>query len=226
MDAARPLLEVAVDSLADALSAAENGADRLELCSALDVGGLTPSAHVIRDVVRRSRLPVVAMVRPRAGSFVVAEDEIVLMLRPIALARDAGATGVVFGAITPQRAIDKPACARLLHVCRGLEPVFHRAFDECTHATAALDELMSLGFARVLTSGGGMSAAEPSATCRLRELHERSAGRIEILPGGGVRSTNAAIILRSTGARQLHSSCRVAGEFSAVECRKLRAAMS
>ncbi len=202
------LLEVAVESLADARVAAGGGADRLELCSCLDAGGLTPSLGALLAIKSALPLAVMMMIRPRAGGFCYSRDELDVMSADIDAGLGAGADGFVFGALTRDLAVDADACASLLARCGGRPAVFHRAIDLLPDPLPALDSLIGLGFARVLTSGGGACAAEPAATAQIQRMLARAAGRIEILPGGGVRAANAGTLIEQTGCRQVHGAMR------------------
>lgn len=221
-------LEIAIDSLADVRAALSGDADRLEVCAALELGGLTPTVGLLESISELCELPMVAMVRPRGGGFVCSTDELRVMERDISVLFQFGASAVIFGPITPSREVDVDACRRLIDACAGRPAVFHRAFDRTADLGRSLDQLIALGFSRVLTSGGAASANDGIAT--LSKLLLRAAGRIEVLPGGGVRSSNAAAILAATGCEQLHSSGRIAtGEeplvANAAEIRAMRAAM-
>ena len=199
------LLEIACGSIEDAIIGA-TGADRLELCSALELGGLTPSLGTVLEVSRTLAVPFVAMIRPRAGDYVCSSSELKVMETDAALMLDAGASGIVFGCLTKDGDVDVPACRRLLAVAGETETVFHRAFDETRAWTRALDTLIELGFSRVLTGGGAPTALE--GVGRIRSLMERSAGRIEILPGGGIREHNVEAVVRQTGCLAVHLSRR------------------
>lgn len=205
----RVLLEIALESLDDALVARAAGADRIELCAALDLGGLTPSLGALRAIGAAAGVPVLAMIRPRSGGFCYTPRELDVMSRDIAAAVEAGAAGVVFGALGGDRSVDEPACRRLLACCRGCDAVFHRAYDRTRDPFDALERLIDLGFRRVLTSGQQATAPPPSAGAALvRRLVERAAGRIEVLPAGGIRAGNVAGLLRETGCTQVHAACR------------------
>jgi len=193
------VLEIVAQSLDDALIAARSGADRLELVSALSLGGLTPSLGALESTLASCDLPVVAMLRPRSGGFAYSEGDVGTMERDAERFLAAGARGLVFGVLR-DGGIDAKANARL--VAKGGEAVFHRAFDALPDPLDALERLVDLGFHRILTSGGKGGALDGADA--IRRLIERAEGRIEILPGGGVRPENAAEILLRTGADQLH----------------------
>ena len=202
----RITVEICCESLADAVAAETARADRLELAQALELGGLTPSPGLALVVGARVALPFVAMVRPRGGDFVYGEAELGVMERDAGLLLEAGASGIVFGCLTSDGRIAQRACRRLLAVAGETDAVFHRAFDQVADPIAALEELVALGFTRVLTSGGRATALEGAE--RIRELVERAAGRIEVLAGGGIREDNVEQVIRRTGCTQVHLSRR------------------
>ncbi|MBK8267762.1 MAG: copper homeostasis protein CutC [Planctomycetes bacterium] len=204
----RVLFEVPVETLAEAVAAARGGADRLELCASLDVGGITPSFESIQQFAFESPLPFVVMVRPRAGDFVYKESERRDMAVRVAEAHAIGMMGVVFGALTGDRRVNIPACESFMAISGPMATVFHRAFDQITDPFAALDDLITLGVTRVLTSGGGDCAADPACARRIAQLIDHANGRIEILPGGGIRAHNVKALLDATNATSIHSSCR------------------
>jgi copper homeostasis protein len=196
------LIEAACSSVADCVGAEAAGANRVELCAALLVGGLTPSVGMFEVARAATALPIVCMVRPRAGAFCYTGAELETMRRDVEVFRAAGAAGVVVGVLRPDRSVDIEACKRLVDAAGPIETVFHRAFDLVPDLDRALDALIELGITRVLTSGGVPTALEGAAA--IERLIRRSAGRVQILPGGGVRAGNAAAILEATGASSLH----------------------
>ncbi|MFO1063295.1 MAG: copper homeostasis protein CutC [Pirellulales bacterium] len=208
-------LEVCVDSIATAEIAAAAGADRIELCSVLSVGGVTPTASLIRHVVRAVSVPVIVLVRCKPGAFYYSSAEKLLMLDEIREAIEAGASGVAVGSLIRSNSssgdaidLDADFLSALTASAPGdCELVMHRAFDEVSDHAASLETLIQLGFTRVLTSGGRPTAIEGSD--RLGALHRQAAERITILPGGGVRGKNAAELLKRTGCRELHGSFRI-----------------
>ena len=198
------LLEVCVDSL-DRLRAAEaKGAGRIELCSRLDLGGLSPSRELLKAALASTRLPIHVMVRLRPGTFVCTAAEVDLMAAEIAGLEHAGVAGIVLGLLTPEGAVDVEATRRLAAAARPMAVTFHRAFDEVRDQGAALEQLLALGIDRILTSGGARDAHAGRAA--IRALVDRAAGRIVVMAGGGVRPHNAAAILAETGVRELHGS--------------------
>ncbi|HEU4720646.1 MAG TPA: copper homeostasis protein CutC [Gemmatimonadaceae bacterium] len=201
----RVLIEAAVESLDDALAAEAGGARRLELCADLDSGGTTPERSVIASVIERVRVPVVVMVRDRPGDHVYTRDELDRMRRDVALALVLGAAGVVVGALTSARRIDVPAMRELMGAAYGLPVTFHRAIDETRDVLASIDQLRSLGVARVLSSGGAPVALDGSVT--LAAMIERAGPALTVVAGGGVRATNVVELVRRTGVREVHLRC-------------------
>lgn len=205
----RVLIEAAVDSVTDAEVAFAHGADRVEICRDLPTNGLTPPKAWVAALAREHPGQVVAMVRQNPNSYEGTDDEAARIAETGAELMAVGACGLVFG-FTRGDVIDASACRRVLQACTGGEAVFHRAFDALPDWMEALETVIDLGFARLLTSGG-VSTRAPGAVDRLALLVEAARGRIEILPGGGVRADNARYILSRTGAGQMHASCRSAG---------------
>jgi copper homeostasis protein len=202
----RILLEVCVDDVAGLVAAAQGGADRIELCTALEVGGLTPSRGLMARAAALG-LPVLAMIRPRAGDFVYDAATLDVMRADIDAAREAGLAGVVLGASRPDGRLDENALAALTAHAAGLEVALHRAFDLVPDPLEALEMAVSLGFARVLTSGGRLTALEGAET--IAAVTRAAASRIAIMPGSGVRLDTVSALLAKTGAREVHASCSV-----------------
>jgi copper homeostasis protein CutC/predicted NAD/FAD-dependent oxidoreductase len=198
-------LEVAVSTPDEAVRAEQGGADRLELSAGLEVGGLTPSLGLFREVRKAVDLPVYVLLRPRAGGFCYSAREFGAMLRDARQFMKAGAAGLVFGVLTPDGEIDRRRCAQLVSVA-GKRAVFHRAFDFLADPFLALDQLIDLEFERVLTSGGASSAE--TGTTRLTALVQHAGWQIEVLPAAGVRPENVADLVRETKCEQVHSSAR------------------
>lgn len=198
------LLEVCVDSLARLRAAEAYGAGRIELCSRLDLGGLSPDRELLEAALESARIPLHVMVRTRPGSFVYTREEVASMEAEVRSLRERGFAGVVLGALTDDRRIDSAALACLLAAARPMSTTFHRAFDEIAQPLDALDELIALGVDRLLTSGGAPDAFQ--GRWHLRELVTRARGRITVMAGGGVRAGNAAAILADAGVPELHGS--------------------
>lgn len=198
------ILEICVDDAAGLAAAIKGGADRIELCSSLGSGGLTPS-YGFMQIAARAPIPVNALVRPRIGDFAFGEEDIGIMIADIAAARAAGLAGVVIGATRAPGELDRPVLERLVEAARGLDMTLHRAFDVVDDLDSALDLAVELGFSRILTSGGARHADEAIET--LVRLSARAAGRVSIMPGGGVRPANVARLLAIPGIREVHASC-------------------
>ncbi|RFB99297.1 copper homeostasis protein CutC [Rhizobium leguminosarum bv. trifolii] len=198
------LLEVCVDS-ADGLAAAvEGGADRIELCSALELGGLTPLPSLMR-IAARAPIPVYAMIRPHAGPFIFGRADEEAMLLDIDAVCAAGLAGIVIGANRPDGTLDMPLIHRLKAHASGLGSTLHRAFDLVPDADQALEQAVELGVERILTSGCALKATDGIET--LKRLSDKAAGRISIMPGSGIHPANVGAILQATGAREVHGSC-------------------
>lgn len=200
------IVEVCVDTVEGLAAAIAGGADRIELCSALGVGGLTPSPGFMRHAAGAG-VPVMAMIRPRAGGFHYAPDELAVMAGDIAAVRDAGLVGVVLGASLPDGRLDVAALSRLTAAAEGLSLTLHRAFDLVPDWEAALEAAIALGFSRILTSGGAATAV--AGIDRLVALQARAAGRIVILPGAGITAETVAALVPMRPV-EVHGSCSVA----------------
>lgn len=199
----RPLLEMSVETLDAAIAAVRGGADRIELCENLSVGGVTPSARLMREARAQINVPIFAMIRPRSGDFCYSSTELNEMKAQISAAKSAGIDGVVFGILTPDGRVEVEKNRELAHVAKPLPVTFHRAFDELIDLTQGLEDVIAAGATRVLTSGGEPSAEEG---CReIARLIRQASGRITILPGGGIRPANLSSIARETRASEFHS---------------------
>ena len=198
------LIEICVESLEHAVAAERGGADRIELCHDLACGGLTPSVELMRAVRRQVRIPVHVLIRPRDGNFGYSAGEFVTMQQDIDAAKDFGLDGIVLGLLDPFETVDLERTRTVVERAHPLPVTFHRAFDECPDLPAALDAVIETGARRILTSGGTTSVMEGLAS--LAHLVRAAGDRIVIMPGGGIRSNNVERILRTTGAREIHSS--------------------
>lgn len=199
------LLEVCVDTWRDAEIAAQSGADRIELCASLDKGGLTPP-ELLMSQAATLPVPVYAMIRPRGGDFVFDRDVLAQMERDIAAVRKAGLAGVVLGA---QRAgeLDLAALERLVQCSDGLGRTLHRVVDALDDPVAAVEQAITLGFERILTSGGAEKAIDGLDV--ISSMVGVAAGRISIMPGAGIGPHNAASFLSISGLSELHGSFSV-----------------
>ncbi len=206
------VLEVCVDSTASALAAKRGGADRLELCADLIVGGTTPSLTLVQQVRAETGLPVRALLRPRFGDFCYDSYELAQMEQLAAELVEAGADGIVTGVLTPEGALDAGAMQPIYAAARKAaekagRPVactLHRAFDVCADPFAALETARSMGLCTILTSGQAASA--PQGAALLRQLTERAGKDVEILAGAGVSAQNIPVLVAQTGVRAFHLS--------------------
>ena len=203
-----PLLEVCAGSIESAFNAQAANADRIELCTELSVGGLTPSKGMIQLVKEMVEIPVYVLIRPRSGDFCFSLLELEQMKEDVALCAEMGCEGVVIGALTPERRIHERMIYELMQEAGYMDVTFHRAFDAAQNPFEALDTLRELGIQRVLTSGGSNSAMEGFDL--LGELLEEADEDIIIMPGGGIRSTNISQLLRLE-AKEYHSAALVDG---------------
>ena len=201
-----PLIEGCVDSYASCAAACRAGADRLELCANLSIGGTTPSSSLFQQVRRDYAVPVNVLIRPRFGDFLYSEPELEEMGEEIRRFRKLGASGVVIGALTPEGELDREALARLIDCAGGLPVTLHRAFDMTRDPLEALEEAVRLGFRTILTSGQARSAAE--GTEALRQVFRQAAGRIDIMAGCGVNRENIVSLYEQTGIRMFHTTGR------------------
>jgi copper homeostasis protein len=199
---ARVVLEICCGSLEDALEAEAGGADRVELCSSLFFGGLTPSSGTIAEAKRRLRIPAIVMVRPRGGGFCYTEPEFGVMAADAEAAVTQGVAGLVFGVLTPDGAVDRARTKRLREIAGSRESVFHRAFDVTPDPFRALDELVDLGITRVLTSG--QQDTVPEGLDLIKRLADYAGDRIQVMPGGGIKPFNFDDVVTRTGCRQIH----------------------
>jgi copper homeostasis protein len=203
------IIEACVETVASAVSAQRAGADRIELCSDLAEGGVTPSAGLLRAVRARLEIPLHVLIRPRAGEFVYDTAEEEVMLADLCEARRAGADGVVIGALSTGQRVHRGRTERLVAAAGSMRCTFHRAIDETPDLEASLALLVELGISRVLTSGGMATALQGAAT--LARLQTRWGERITILAGGGIRAANVGRIVRETGVPEVHLGPRLPG---------------
>lgn len=202
------MLEICVDNVRAAVTAYQAGAQRLELCAALDIGGVTPCSALVQAVRSHVSCPLIVLIRPRGGNFVYDEWEVEQALASMSEAISCGAEGVAVGGLTQSRELDLAllqAIAR--HNAEKVQLVMHRAFDLVFNPAEALEQLVTLGFDRVLTSGGPAGDA-PQNTLALKSLNMQASGRIAIMPGGGVRADNVHFVLEGTGCCEVHGSFR------------------
>lgn len=197
-----PLVEICAGDLRSALAAGEGGADRVELCDRLEVGGTTPGAGTIAEACRRLSIPVHVLIRVRAGDFVPNDPEKAAMRDDVDAARRLGASGVVIGALHRDGTIDRDETARLIELARPMSVTFHKAFDQTPDLGEALETLIGLGVDRVLTSGGRPSAEEGVEA--LASLIAQAGDRIGVIVAGRLSLANLQAVVRRTAAREVH----------------------
>lgn len=199
-------IEVCIDNIESLHYAISGGATRIELCSSLALGGLTPNFGLMKQTAKASSIPVYAMIRPRQGDFLYSEEEIEIMLSDVEAASEAGLDGIVFGLLTQDGHIDIENSQRIAERAKslGLGMTYHRAIDQCADMTSALEAIISLGCERILTSGLAPTAIEGVQT--LADMVAIAKGRIEIMAGAGVNIDNVETIIKSTGVTEVHLS--------------------
>lgn len=197
-------VEVCVDSVASAIAARKGGADRLELCSGLVIGGLSPSPALFRKVQEETGLPIRTLLRPRFGDFCYNSYEFAVLQDEIAMFRELGAQGVVIGALQPDGTLPMDRLEKMVEAASPMNLTFHRAFDLCRNPFEALEQCTRLGIGTILTSGQKSSAWE--GRFLLQQLQQYGAGRVEILVGAGVTPDNIGQLARFTGAHAFHLS--------------------
>ena len=201
------LFEICAPNIQSALAAQEAGAQRIELCSSLDQGGVTPSYGLIKAAVRHLQIPVNVLIRPREGDFCYSETELEVMMADIAFCRDNGVHGVVIGALTPERQLDLPKLQAMKAVAGEMELVHHRAFDFSASPEEALEQLIDAGFCRVLSSGQSDTALEGLPV--LRQLITQAGNRISVMPGAGINQHNIRQMVQESGAYEYHFTGKV-----------------
>jgi copper homeostasis protein len=199
----KPLLEICVETLQAAIAAAAGGADRIELCQQLCVGGVTPHAKLLRQVRNAVEIPVFSMIRPRGGKFDFSPGEFEQMKADLQTARAEGMNGLVLGILTEDREVDVARTGELVNLAGPLPVTFHRAFDDTPDLLSALQSVIASGAARILTSGGSADAVAGSEN--LSALLCAAGTRITVMPGGGIRPENIREIAHATGATEFHS---------------------
>jgi copper homeostasis protein len=181
------------------------------------LGGLTPTLGTLREAIAICRLPIISMLRPRAAGFCYSPSEFKVMLRDAELALEAGAAGIAFGILTADGHIDIERCRTLHRLMEGRDAVFHRAFDVVPDPLSALDQLIDLGFTRVMTSG--QEATAYNGTANIAKYLSHAAGRIQILPAGGINRFTVADVIQRTGCDQVHASLSTIGQDNSVRAR-------
>ena len=202
-------LEICASSYQSAINAQKAGAHRIELCAELAIGGITPSYGLLKQTLTDVTIPVFVLIRPRSGNFTYSDAEFNIMKKDIKLCKDSGCAGIVSGILNMDNTIDVGRTQELIALSKPLPFSFHRAFDWTPNPTKALDQLISLGVNRVLTSGQETSAKKGIAL--LKQLNKIANGRITILPGGGINAKNAAQF-KAAGFTEIHASATTVQE--------------
>jgi copper homeostasis protein len=197
------LLEICVDSVESAVASERGGADRVELCAGLPEGGTTPSAGMIAGVRKKIGIGLQVMIRPRGGDFCYNADEFSIMQRDILIAKQLGASGVVFGILNTDGHVDKDRMRQLLDIARPLQVTCHRAFDMARDMEQALDDLMEVGADRVLTSGGKKSAVDAMPT--LKHLVQQAHGQISVMACGELSIANVKAVISYSNVTEVHA---------------------
>jgi copper homeostasis protein len=200
------LLEVPVFNINSAIIAANNGADRLELCENYANGGTTPSYGVLKMVREKVSIPVNVLIIPTGGDFVYTDIEFAAMQQDILLCKELGFNGVVLGVLLPDGNIDVARTKALVQLAHPMQVTFHRAFDRCINPYKGLEDIISCGCHHILTSG--QQADVVTGKNLLQELVTLAKGRIIIMPGGGIKSSNIETLISTTNAREYHASCK------------------
>lgn len=198
------LIEICVDNIESAFIAQKGGADRIELCSALNAGGLTPSKGMIEYAVSHLKIPVFVLIRPRSGDFLYSSSEFNVMKSDIFTAKVAGAAGIVIGMLNSDGTVDTCRMKEVMELCSPLMVTFHRAFDMVKEQFSALEQIIELGCNRILTSGGAVQATIGSPI--ISELVQKAGQRIIIMPGSGINEKNFAELVEATGCSEYHLS--------------------
>jgi copper homeostasis protein len=197
------LLEICLDSVESAAAAERGGADRVELCAGLPEGGTTPSAGMIAAVRKKIGIGLQVMIRPRGGDFCYSTDEFSIMQRDILIARQLGATGVVFGILNVDGNVDKERTRQLVELSRPMKVTCHRAFDMTKDFGQALEDLVEIGADRILTSGGKKSAVDAMPT--LKQLSQQAQSRVSIMACGELSIANVKAVISYTNVREVHA---------------------
>lgn len=219
----KPLIEACVDSYASCEAAWLGGADRLELCSHLIIGGTTPSPIVYKQVKENSDVKVNVLIRPRFGDFLYTEKEMELMCEEIKIFRDLGANGVVIGALTPEGDLDIEKMKRMMDCAGTMDITLHRAFDMTRDPFKTLEEAISLGVNTILTSGQQSDVVAGKEL--LKQVYEKAAGRVDIMAGCGVKKYNIQMLHDYTGIKVFHTTGRKGALDSGMIYRKKEVAM-
>ncbi|WP_435578304.1 copper homeostasis protein CutC [Gilvibacter sp.] len=208
------LLEICTPSLESVHAAVKGGADRIELCEQLNLGGVTPSMELLTDVLNQFQIDTQVLIRKRGGNFCFSEEEIQQMIHSIEKVKSLGAHGVVIGALTADGKLDVEALNAMIEAAGNLEITFHKAIDEMTDPDAAIEQLIAMGFTRILTSAGAQTAVEGLG--KLKQWQTQFGDRITIMPGGSIRPENISKF-SNQGFGAIHSAAIKKGELHSNE---------
>ena len=208
MNTSNIVLELAVFSVEAALAAIKAGAHRIEFCENPSEGGTTPSYGSLKTLISKTDIPIFPIIRPRGGDFLYSDAEFECIKSDVLLVKELGYPGAVIGLLNEDGSIDIKRTKELVKLAAPMEITFHRAFDRCNDPFKGLEDIIATGCKRILTSGQFPNVSD--ALALVKELVDKAAGRIIILPGSGVRANNARKIIDATGAREIHSSARKA----------------
>ena len=198
----RPIIEICLESVESVIAAEKGGADRVELCSDLFEGGLTPTIGTVKTALKKSNIKINAMIRPRGGDFCYSDEEFEVMKEDIKAFKETGINGIVFGILTPEGDIDVKRSKEIIELARPLAVTFHRAFDMTRDPYKSLEELIELGVDRVLTSG--QEATVPEGADLLEELVQIAGDRIIVMPGCGITERNFPKLRDKIKAKEYH----------------------
>ncbi|WP_194974745.1 copper homeostasis protein CutC [Aquiflexum lacus] len=200
------LLEAPVFTIEAGLKAAKFGIDRLELCSDFGEGGETPSAGALSFLKEKVQIPVFVMIRPRGGDFVYSPEELYVMRKDIAILKSHGADGFVFGVLDKNGHVDKEACKYLMYAVEDLPCTFHRAFDISRDKEKAMEDIISCGFQRILTSGGENDVTKGMSN--ILKWLDQASNQIIIMPGGGLKPSHISELINTRKLQEVHASCK------------------
>ena len=211
-------LEICTFNLTDTKVASNHKISRIELCEKKDLGGITPRRELIKESLQLGT-PIHPIIRPRGGDFNYSSRELNIMLDNVSFCRDNRCSGIVFGFLNKKNDVDISLCREIIKVSGNMSLTFHRAFDKTRNPFESMEKIIDLGFDRILTSGQKSDAV--SGLRLINALTEKSNGRISIMPGAGVRSSNIDILLDNKKISEFHSSCYINNLFSVKELNRL-----
>jgi copper homeostasis protein len=197
------ILEICANSYQSAINAQKSGADRIEICSELSVGGVTPSYAVLKKISKEITIPIHVLIRPRSGDFYYSDDEIKIIKQDIKLCKELGFNGIVSGVLNKDNSININTTKELVELSKPLTFTFHRAFDCVSNPKQSLEDLIEIGVNRILTSGLKQKAEQGIEI--LKELHQLAKNKIIIIPGSGINATNIHLF-KENGFKEIHTS--------------------